>query len=118
MRAMGQEVKSLPEFPNDDTVMLRVDLIEEELAELLIAIENSNITNVADALADLLYVVYGTGAAFGINLNDVFKEVHDSNMSKVLPDGSVLKREDGKILKPEGYFPPNINKILDDQSPI
>ena len=99
MKTFGQEVKSSPEFPSEDVQKLRLDLIEEEFDELKGAIEERNVVEVADALTDLLYVIYGAGAAFGIDLDACFKEVHSSNMSKLMPDGTILRREDGKVLK-------------------
>jgi predicted HAD superfamily Cof-like phosphohydrolase len=113
MQKFGQEVKSSPEFPAEKTVDLRVELIKEELRELQEAIAANDIVEVADALTDLLYVVYGAGAAFGINLDACFEEVHDSNMSKLMPDGTVLRREDGKIMKGPNYFQPDLKKVLD-----
>lgn len=113
MKTFGQEVKSSPEFPSEDLIGLRLDLIEEEFDELKDAIEERNVVEVADALTDLLYVIYGAGAAFGIDLDACFKEVHSSNMSKLMPDGTVLRREDGKVLKGPNYFVPDLKKVLD-----
>lgn len=112
MEAVGQDVLVSPQWPNRDTVDLRLDLIQEELEELEVAVSNKDMVEVADALTDLLYVIYGTGQAFGIDLDECFEEVHRSNMSKLGPDGRVLRREDGKILKPEGYFPPDLESVL------
>lgn len=112
MVKFGQEVKSSPEFPSEDLIGLRLDLIEEEFDELKDAIEERNVVEVADALTDLLYVIYGAGAAFGIDLDACFKEVHSSNMSKLMPDGTVLRREDGKVLKSDQYRAPDLSKIL------
>jgi predicted HAD superfamily Cof-like phosphohydrolase len=113
MKTFGQEVKSSPEFPSKEIVKLRLDLIEEEFYELKDAIEANDIVEVADALTDLLYVIYGAGAAFGIDLDACFQEVHASNMSKLMPDGSVLRREDNKVLKGPNYFVPDLKKVLD-----
>jgi len=113
MKTFGQEVKTSPEFPSKDVQNLRVELIAEELGELTEAIVARDIVEVADALTDLLYVIYGAGAAFGIDLDACFKEVHASNMSKLLSDGQVLRREDGKVLKGPNYFVPDLKKVLD-----
>lgn len=112
MEAMGQEVNAVPTFPEDDIQRLRLDLIEEELDELHYAIDNKDMVEIADALGDLLYVVYGAGHAFGIDLDECFKEIHASNMSKLGPDGKPIKREDGKVLKPDTFFPPDLKSIL------
>ena len=113
MTTFGQEVKDSPEFPPEDLIGLRLELIEEEFDELKDAIEERNVVEVADALTDLLYVIYGAGAAFGIDLDACFKEVHSSNMSKLMPDGTILRREDGKVLKGPNYFVPDLKKVLD-----
>jgi len=112
MEAMGQEVNAVPTFPEEDIQRLRLDLIEEELDELHYAIDNKDMVEIADALGDLLYVVYGAGHAFGIDLDECFKEIHASNMSKLGPDGKPIKREDGKVLKPDTFFPPDLKTIL------
>ena len=112
MKKFGQEVKSSPEFPAEDITDLRLNLIDEEYIELQQAVNEYDIVAVADALTDLLYVIYGAGAAFGIDLDACFKEVHSSNMSKLLSDGSVLRREDGKVLKSDQYRAPDLSKIL------
>ena len=111
MEAMGQEVNAVPTWPEEEIQRLRLDLIEEELDELHYAIDNKDLVEVADALTDLLYVIYGAGHAFGIDLDECFKEVHASNMSKLGPDGKPIKREDGKVLKPDTYFPPDLKNI-------
>ncbi len=116
MEAVGQDVHMTPLKPDRDIVDLRLDLIQEELEELEVGVGNDDIVEIADALTDLLYVIYGTGHAFGIDLDECFLEVHRSNMSKLGPDGRVLRREDGKILKPEGYFPPDLEAVLDISS--
>ena len=113
MEAMGQNVYRRPVFAEEDTCRLRLDLIEEELDELHYAIDNKDLVEVADALTDLLYVIYGAGHAFGIDLDECFKEGHASNMSKLGPDGKPIKREDGKVLKPDTYFPPDLKNILE-----
>ena len=112
MEAMGQEVNAVPTFPEEDIQRLRLDLIEEELDELHYAIDNKDMVEIADALGDLLYVVYGAGHAFGIDLDECFKEIHASNMSKLGPDGKPIKREDGKVLKHDTFFPPDLKSIL------
>ena len=112
MEAMDQEILMTPCFPDDHIQKLRVDLIEEEFDELRDGIEARDIVEVADALTDLLYVIYGAGQAFGIDLDECFHEVHSSNMSKLGEDGRVIKREDGKVMKPSTYFPPNIASVL------
>ena len=112
MEAMGQDVNVVPTFPEEEIQRLRLDLIEEELDELHYAIDNKNMVEIADALGDLLYVVYGAGHAFGIDLDECFKEIHASNMSKLGPDGKPIKREDGKVLKPDTFFPPDLKSIL------
>ena len=112
MEAMGQDVNVVPSWPDEETQRLRVDLIEEELDELHYAMDNKDMVEIADALGDLLYVVYGAGHAFGIDLDECFKEIHASNMSKLGPDGKPIKREDGKVLKPDTFFPPDLKSIL------
>jgi len=112
MEAMGQEVNAIPAFPEEEIQRLRLDLIEEELDELHYAMDNKDMVEIADALGDLLYVVYGAGHAFGIDLDECFKEIHASNMSKLGPDGKPIKREDGKVLKPDTFFPPDLKSIL------
>lgn len=111
MKAFGQEVKTRPEWTSHSK--LRFDLIDEELNELDEALTNRDIIEVADALTDLLYVVYGAGHAFGIDLDACFDEVHRSNMSKLGEDGKPIKREDGKIMKGPNYFTPNLKTVLD-----
>ena len=112
MEAMGQEVNAVPTWPEEEIQRLRLDLIEEELDELHYAIDNKDMVEIADALGDLLYVVYGAGHAFGIDLDECFKEIHASNMSKLGPDGKPITREDGKVLKPDTFFPPDLKTIL------
>ena len=113
MEAFGQEVKLKPEFPDAETRKMRLDLIEEELEELKDACFNKDMVEVADALADLLYVVYGAGHAFGIDLDDSFREVHVSNMSKLGEDGKPIYREDGKVMKGPNFKPPALQEVLD-----
>lgn len=112
MEAFGQEVKTEPEFPDFSTRELRLELIREEYEELEEAIENRDLVEVADALTDLLYVIYGAGHAFGIDLDACYTEVHHSNMSKLGPDGMPLKREDGKVIKGPEFFEPELAEVL------
>lgn len=112
MRAFGQEIKPSPELAEFNTAELRVELISEELDELCTAIDNDDIVEIADALTDLLYVVYGAGHAYGIDLDECFNEVHDSNMSKLGEDGKPIYREDGKVLKGPDYFVPDLEKVM------
>jgi len=112
MEAFGQDVLCEPTWPDRDVVDLRVDLIEEELEELEVAIANSDMVEVADALTDLLYVIYGAGHAFGIDLDACFEEVHRSNLTKLGPDGRALRRADGKIMKSENFEEPNLEAVL------
>ena len=112
MEAFGQEVKNKPEIPNSETVNLRIELIAEELEELWDACEQKDIVEIADALTDILYVTYGAGHAFGIDLDECFKEVQRSNMSKLGEDGKPIYREDGKILKGPNYSEPDLKSVL------
>ena len=116
MNAFGQEVLTKPTCPEPDLAKLRLELIREEVEELNVGIEGMDIVEIADALTDILYVVYGAGHAFGINLDDCYVEVHRSNMSKLGEDGKPIYREDGKVLKGPDYFSPNLKDILDNQS--
>lgn len=115
MEAFGQEVLDVPTWPDFSTRELRLELIREEYEELEEAIENRDMTGVADALTDLLYVIYGAGHAFGIDLDACYTEVHSSNMSKLGEDGRPLKREDGKVLKGPNFFEPELEMILAQQ---
>ena len=110
MEAFDQEVKKKPEWPDADTVNLRVDLIEEEYDELKQAVYSydGTITDVADALCDILYVVYGMAHSYGIDIDECFREVHVSNMSKLGEDGKPIYREDGKVVKGPNYRPPDL----------
>ena len=112
MQTFGQEVKSKAEFPNEKIVHLRYELIKEELDELNQAIKDKDLKEVADALTDILYVTYGAGHAFGINLDKCFDEVQKSNMSKLDSNGKPLYHESGKVMKGPNYFKPNLNKFL------
>jgi len=109
--AFGQRVGEKPEFPDDDERKLRVKLLREEFREYLDGESFNDIVEVADALADIIYIACGTAVSYGIPLDDVFEEVHASNMAKLV-DGKVIRREDGKIQKPEGWQPPDIEGVL------
>ena len=112
METFGQEVKTKPSFSSDKINSLRYDLIKEELEELKEAMENKDLLEVADALTDILYVTYGAGHAFGIDLDQCFDEVQNSNMSKLGKDGKPIYNETGKVMKGPKYFKPNLSKFL------
>ena len=112
METFGQEVKNKPSFSTYKINSLRYDLIKEELEELKVAIENKDLLEVADALTDILYVTYGAGHAFGIDLNECFNEVQNSNMSKLGEDGKPIYNEAGKVMKGPNYFKPNLSKFV------
>jgi len=112
METFGLEVKTKPSFSTDKINKLRYDLIKEELEELKVAMENKDLLEVADALTDILYVAYGAGHAFGIDLDNCFNEVQNSNMSKLDEDGKPIYNEAGKVMKGPKYFKPNLNKFL------
>tara|TARA_Y100000591_G_C21709836_1_gene632864 strand:- start:294 stop:668 length:375 start_codon:yes stop_codon:yes gene_type:complete len=112
MRTFGQNVKNKAEFPDEKIINLRYDLIVEELEELKTALREKNIHEVADALTDILYVTYGAGHAFGINLDKCFDEVQNSNMSKLDDNGKPIYNENGKVMKGPNYFKPNLMKFL------
>ncbi len=112
MKTFGQEVKEKAEFPSNKITNLRYELIKEELDELKDAIEKKDIKEVADALTDILYVTYGAGHAFGINLDKCFEEVQNSNMSKLGADGKPIYNEKGKVMKGPNYFKPDLNKFV------
>ena len=112
MNTFGQEVKHNAEFPNKKIIELRKKLIDEEFNELKDAIDDKDIVEVADALTDILVVTYGAGAAFGIDLDKCFEEVHRSNMSKLSEDGKPIYNEIGKVMKGPNYFKPNLKQYL------
>ena len=112
METFGQEVKEKAEFPSDKITDLRYDLIREELGEFKEAIDRRDIKEVADALTDILYVTYGAGHAFGINLDKCFEEVQNSNMSKLGEDGKPIFNEKGKVMKGPNYFKPDLSKFI------
>tara|TARA_B110001452_G_scaffold168183_1_gene140555 strand:+ start:20 stop:391 length:372 start_codon:yes stop_codon:yes gene_type:complete len=112
METFGQEIKAKPSFSTDKINKLRYDLIEEELKELKEAMENKDLLEVADALTDILYVTYGAGHAFGINLDKCFEEVQNSNMSKLDENSKPIYNEDGKVMKGPKYFKPDLSKFI------
>ena len=112
MQTFGQEVRTNASFPNDKIIDLRIDLIREELSELKEAVEKKDIKEVADALTDILYVTYGAGHAFGINLDKCFDEVQNSNMSKLDQNGRPIFNDKGKVMKGPNYFKPDLSKFL------
>ena len=113
MKTFGQEVKTKPSFSTDKINKLRLDLIKEELSELTEAMNNKDLLEVADALTDILYVTYGAGHAFGINLDKCFEEVQNSNMSKLDENGKPIYNENGKVMKGPNYFKPDLSKFID-----
>jgi predicted HAD superfamily Cof-like phosphohydrolase len=112
METFGQEVKTKPSFNTDKINSLRYDLIKEELEELNVAMKNKDLLEVADALTDILYVTYGAGHAFGIDLDKCFEEVQSSNMSKLSEDGKPIYNELGKVMKGPKYFKPDLTKFV------
>ena len=112
MQTFGQETKDKAIFPKEDIINLRYGLIKEELEELNLALKNKDIVEVADALTDILYVTYGAGHAFGIDLDKCFDEVQNSNMSKLDDNGKPIYNEKGKVMKGPRYFKPNLKNIL------
>ena len=113
MQTFGQEVKIKAEFPKEKIVKLRYDLIKEELNELQNAIKTKDLKEIADALTDILYVTYGAGHAYGIDLDKCFKEVQKSNMSKLGEDGKPIYNEKGKVMKGSKYFEPNLRQFIE-----
>ena len=112
MQTFGQEVKPKASFPSEKIIKLRYELIEEELSELKTAMEDKDIQEIADALTDILYVAYGAGHAYGIDLDKCFEEVQNSNMSKLGEDNKPIYNENGKVMKGPNYFKPNLKKFL------
>ena len=112
MKIFGQEIKEKAEFPNDKIISLRYELIREELEELRDALDKKDIKEVADALTDILYVTYGAGHAFGIDLDKCFQEVQNSNMSKLGKDGKPIYNNMGKVMKGPNYFKPDLSKFV------
>ena len=112
MKTFGQEVKNKPSLSSDKINKLRIDLIKEELDELKEAMDNKDLLEVADALTDILYVTYGAGHAFGIDLDKCFDEVQNSNMNKLGENGEPIYNEAGKVMKGPNYFKPNLSKFI------
>ena len=112
MKTFGQEVKNKPSFSTDKINKLRLDLIKEELSELTDAMKNKDLLEVADALTDILYVTYGAGHAFGIDLDKCFDEVQNSNMSKLDENGKPIYNKNGKVMKGPNYFKPDLSKFV------
>ncbi len=113
METFGQMVKTKPQFPDEKTMQLRCDLIKEELNELEEAMKTKNLKEIADALTDILYVTYGAGYAYGINLDKCFKEVQRANMSKLGKDGKPIYNEKGKVMKGPNYSSPNLKQFVE-----
>ena len=113
MKTFGQMVRTKPQFPNEETMQLRYDLIKEELDELEQAMKTKDLKEVADALTDILYVTYGAGYAYGINLDKCFKEVQRANMSKLGNDGKPIYNEKGKVMKGPNYLAPNLKQFVE-----
>ena len=113
MHTFGQEVKIKAKFPNEKIIKLRYELIHEELGEFKRAIEEKNLKEIADALTDILYVTYGAGHAYGIDLDKCFSEVQRSNMSKLGEDGKPIHNEKGKVMKGPKYFKPNLKQFIE-----
>ena len=112
METFGQEIKNRPSFSSDKINTLRYELIKEELEELKVAMQNKDLLEVADALTDILYVTYGAGHAFGIDLDKCFEEVQNSNMSKLGEDSKPIYNESGKVMKGPKYFKPDLTKFV------
>ena len=113
MKTFGQMVRTKPQFPDEKTIQLRYDLIKEELKELELAMKTKNLKEIADALTDILYVTYGAGYAYGIDLDKCFKEVQRANMSKLGEDGKPIYNEKGKVMKGPNYIEPNLKQFVE-----
>ena len=113
MKTFGQKIETKPQFPNNETMQLRYDLIKEELDELEQAMKTQNLKEIADALTDILYVTYGAGYAYGINLDKCFQEVQRANMSKLGKDGKPIYNEKGKVMKGPNYLAPNLKQFVE-----
>ena len=112
MEKFGQMVRTKPQFPDDKTMQLRLDLIKEELSELEEAMKTKNLKEIADALTDILYVTYGAGYAYGVDLDQCFKEVQRANMSKLGEDGKPIYNDQGKVMKGPNYTKPDLSKFV------
>ena len=112
MEKFGQMVRTKPQFPDDKTMQLRLNLIKEELSELEEAMKTKNLKEIADAVTDILYVTYGAGYAYGIDLDECFKEVQRANMSKLGKDGKPIYNEQGKVMKGPNYTKPDLSKFV------
>ena len=113
METFGQMIRTKPQFPDEKTMQLRHDLIKEELNELEQAMKTKNLKEIADALTDILYVTYGAGYAYGVDLDKCFKEVQRANMSKLGKDGKPIFNENGKVMKGPNYIKPNLKKFVE-----
>ena len=113
METFGQIVRTKPQFPDEKTMQLRFDLIKEELDELQVAMNTKNLKEIADALTDILYVTYGAGYAYGINLDKCFEEVQRANMSKLGSNGKPIFNDNGKVMKGPSYSPPDLKKFVE-----
>ena len=113
MKTFGQTIRTKPQFPDNKTMQLRFDLIKEELNELENAMNSKNLVEIADALTDILYVTYGAGFAYGIDLDKCFKEVQRANMSKLGKDGKPIYNEKGKVMKGPDYLEPNLKQFVE-----
>ena len=113
METFGQMVRTKPQFPNEKTMQLRYDLIKEELNELELAMKTKNLKEIADALTDILYVTYGAGYAYGVDLDKCFKEVQRANMSKLGEDGKPIYNDKGKVMKGPNYLEPNLKQFVE-----
>ena len=113
METFGQMVRTKPQFPDEKTMQLRYDLIKEELTELELAMKTKNLKEIADALTDILYVTYGAGYAYGIDLDQCFKEVQRANMSKLGEDGKPIYNDQGKVMKGPKYSEPNLKQFVE-----
>ena len=115
MKTFGQTIRTKPQFPDNKTMQLRFDLIKEELNELENAMNSKNLVEIADALTDILYVTYGAGFAYGIDLDKCFKEVQRANMSKLGDDGKPIFNDKGKVMKGPNYSQPNLKQFVENK---